>query len=293
MFKGNLIKYVRLLDTPFLVGEEENGRNSSLEEKLEEEHNVFNEDKDRVEEELLAKREELKEEIKELEKRIRELSSQAEDIIKRAHKEAEEIKRKADEEAKRASEKIIREAKGEADSIREKAFNDGFKKGYDEGYREGIKEGRKEYDDLIALLRSVIEGIKSSKDKLLEEIEPEVIEIIKIVLRKLLLKEVEVDRDLVIRVIKAAVKKLEERAKIVVRVNPDDLPKVVERREELFSSIEGLKELDIIEDSRVERGGCVVEGGLGVVDARIERQIEEIERFIDRLLKEGRGESLA
>ena len=106
--------------------------------------------------------------------------------------------------------------------------------------------------------------------------------------RKLVLREVEVDGELVIRVIKSAIKKLEERSKIIVRVNPDDLPRVVERREEFFRSIEGLKELEIVEDSRVDRGGCIVEGGLGIVDARIQKQIEELERLIDSILREGR-----
>lgn len=298
MFKRSLIKYVKLLDTPFLVSAENgNGKDQAegvVEERVERERRNPEE---RDIEELEVKRRELESEIVKLENKLKELSLGAEEIVKAAKREAEGLKSKLEGEAKRSAERLVAEAKKEAETIREKAFNEGYKEGYDkgfsQGYKEGLEKGRAEYDELIALLRSVIEGIKASKERILEEIEPEVIEILKIVLRKLLLREVALDEDLVLRVIKAAMKKLEERSRIVVRVNPEDLPKAVSRREELFQSVEGLKELEFVEDPRVGRGGCIVEGGLGVVDARIGRQIEEVERFIDKLLREGREEDVA
>lgn len=297
MFKGSLLKYVKLLDTPFLVGAKEEDGKDIHNDKEEKESLAEEEAVPRLEVNLLVEREKLQEEIRLLEERLRSLSVEAQSLLDKAKGEAEAVKKKAEEEARLLSQKLIDDAKKEAEAIKEEAYKRGLKEGYDkgyaQGYAEGVKEGKAQYAELLALLRGVIDEIRDSKEKLLEEIEPEVIEIIKIVLRKILLREVKLDEELVLRVVKAAVKKLEERSKIVLRVNPDDLPKVVEKREEFFKSIEGLKELDIVEDPRVGKGGCIVEGGVGVVDARIERQIEEVERFIDKLLKEGRGEEIA
>lgn len=297
MFKGSLLKYVKLLDTPFLVGsKEENGEDTS-EEKEEKKALPEEEPTSKVEFNPLAEKERLQEEIRLLEDKLRSLSIESQSLLDKAKKEAEVVKKKAEEEAKHLSQRLLEEARKEAEAIKEEAYKKGLKEGYDkgfaQGYAEGVKEGKAQYEELLTLLKGMIDEIKSSKEKLLGEIEPEVIAIIKIVLRKLLLREIKLDEELVLRVVKSAVKKLEERSKIVLRVNPDDLPKVVEKREELFRSIEGLKELDIVEDPRVGKGGCIVEGGVGVVDARIERQIEEVEKFIDKILREGRGEEVA
>ncbi|KUK13722.1 MAG: Flagellar assembly protein FliH/Type III secretion system HrpE [bacterium 42_11] len=293
MFKGSLLKYVKLLDTPFLVGMQDGNGKGPVEGEEElppEKEEVVS----LAEEDLLSKREDLKREIELLENRLKELSVEARSLVEKSKGEADNIKRTAEEEAKRLSQRILEEARREAERLKEEAsksgYKEGYEKGFSEGYSAGLKEGKAQYEEQINLLKGVLEEIKKAKEKLIEEIEPEIVEIIKIVLRKIILKEAEIDRDLVLRVIKAAIKRLEERGRIVVRVNPDDLPKVVERREEFFKDIEGLKELEIVEDPRVDRGGCIVEGDLGVVDARIRAQIEEFERFLDRLLKEGREE---
>ncbi len=299
MFRKKLIKYVKLLDTPFLVGfEGEDGKKDSRGEEVEEpkEASISEEEvKEAIESEvdnLSNRKKKLEEEIKELERKIEEATAQAQRILEEAKKEAERIKSEIEEKASQASQDIIDKAKKEAEEIKRNAYDEGYKEGYEkgfsEGYEKGLKEGKAEYEKLIGLLKSVIDGIKNAKEKLLDEVEPEVIEVLKILIRKIILKEAELDEGLVIRVIKTAIKKLEERSKIVVRVNPEDLPKVVDKREEFFRSIEGLKELEIIEDPRVGKGGCIVEGGLGVVDARIEKQIEEIEKLIDKILREGR-----
>jgi len=293
LFKGSLLKYVKLLDTPFLVGMQDGNGKGPVEGEEElppEKEEVVS----LAEEDLLSKREDLKREIELLENRLKELSVEARSLVEKSKGEADNIKRTAEEEAKRLSQRILEEARREAERLKEEAsksgYKEGYEKGFSEGYSAGLKEGKAQYEEQINLLKGVLEEIKKAKEKLIEEIEPEIVEIIKIVLRKIILKEAEIDRDLVLRVIKAAIKRLEERGRIVVRVNPDDLPKVVERREEFFKDIEGLKELEIVEDPRVDRGGCIVEGDLGVVDARIRAQIEEFERFLDRLLKEGREE---
>lgn len=291
MFKGNLLKYVKLLDTPFLVGiKEGNGESSAKEERS----SSSQKEAPTIPEEDINRREELKRELKLLEERLKGLQNEAQALMERAKDEASEIKKRAEEEAKRLSQRLLEEAQREAERLKAEASKAGYKEGYDkgfaQGYAEGLKEGKAQYEKQISLLKSVLEEIRKAKERLLEEVEPEIIDLIKIALRKILLREVELDRELVIRVIKTAIKKLEERSKITLRVSPEDLPKVVERREELKRDIEGLKELEIVEDPRVGKGGCIVEGSLGVVDARIERQVEEIERLMDRILKEGREE---
>jgi flagellar assembly protein FliH len=40
--------------------------------------------------------------------------------------------------------------------------------------------------------------------------------------------------------------------------------------------LDGARQLEIIEDRRVGRGGCVIETSAGTIDARIDTQFEQI-----------------
>jgi flagellar assembly protein FliH len=64
-----------------------------------------------------------------------------------------------------------------------------------------------------------------------------------------------------------------------VRVNPGDLEQIREHREELLSNGE-IKNLRVVEDQRVDRGGVVVETDGGTIDARISTQVNEAKRVL-------------
>ena len=48
--------------------------------------------------------------------------------------------------------------------------------------------------------------------------------------------------------------------------------------------VEGVKSIKILEDSTVDRGGCIIETDFGSLDARISSQLHEIEERILELI---------
>ena len=64
-----------------------------------------------------------------------------------------------------------------------------------------------------------------------------------------------------------------------MRVNPGDLERMREHRDELLNDGE-IKNFRIIEDQRVDRGGVVVETDGGTIDARISTQVNEAKRVL-------------
>jgi flagellar assembly protein FliH len=62
-----------------------------------------------------------------------------------------------------------------------------------------------------------------------------------------------------------------------IRVHAADLESVKAHREELLTLVDGIRQLEIVADRRVGPGGCVVETLGGVVDARVETQLDEVE----------------
>ena len=47
-----------------------------------------------------------------------------------------------------------------------------------------------------------------------------------------------------------------------------------------MSSVENIKNITVVEDTTVERGGCVIETDFGAIDARISSQLSELEQKI-------------
>ena len=74
--------------------------------------------------------------------------------------------------------------------------------------------------------------------------------------------------------------KARQRREIVLRVNPDDLAVVRERRPELLEVLCRAKEIGIREDPDVARYGVIIETDAGIIDAQLETQLEVFERVL-------------
>jgi flagellar assembly protein FliH len=64
---------------------------------------------------------------------------------------------------------------------------------------------------------------------------------------------------------------------VKLRVHPDDESTLRQRRVEVSSAIDSLREVVIEADDKIERGGCIVESDSGNVDARLSTQLRSIE----------------
>jgi flagellar assembly protein FliH len=49
---------------------------------------------------------------------------------------------------------------------------------------------------------------------------------------------------------------------------------------DFLSAAENIKNITVVEDSTVDRGGCVIETDFGAIDAKIASQLNEIEQRI-------------
>ena len=64
-----------------------------------------------------------------------------------------------------------------------------------------------------------------------------------------------------------------------MRVNPADLERMREHRDELIA-LGDIRNLRVVEDQRVDRGGVVVDTEAGTIDARISTQLDEARKIL-------------
>ncbi|MFQ3548314.1 MAG: FliH/SctL family protein [Armatimonadota bacterium] len=187
-----------------------------------------------------------------------------------------EVAKQVLENANLEAEKHIQTAKKEADAIRESARS----QGYNEGYKQGISEGSDKIVDLYRTLEGNLNAFNEDRAVYFEKLEPEVLKLTIEIVEKIIRHEIKTNQEIVIRLIKSCLRRLKDKQDIFVRVSPKEVDEVRLRIEELLSVTAGAKEISILDDRRVNPGGCIIESPSGELDARIETQISRVEDAI-------------
>lgn len=180
------------------------------------------------------------------------------------------------ERGKYEAEKMIKEAELKVSEIEHEAY----KKGYEAGREEGYKEGQAEVMRLIDRLGTIVSTAVDIRDDIIKSSEKLMIEMILMIARKVIKDEIVERREVIINNIKEAIQRVKDRDRIDIRVNFADLDMTTAHKDELIRMMDTLKKVNIYEDNRVDRGGCIIETDIGAIDARIFTQLDAIEESI-------------
>ncbi len=178
--------------------------------------------------------------------------------------------------AKTDADKILNDARIESDRIKSASYKDG----YDEGKAAAIKNAENQFDSAIKALMSSAAEIQTKKDDFAIEHQDVLIRLSLSIAKKIISQEMTVDNEFVVNTIKSAVKMTMDREKLKIRVCPDDLEICNQKKTDIMKEIDGIKSIELLADISVGKGGVIVEYALGEIDARIEKQFEEIETEI-------------
>jgi len=147
------------------------------------------------------------------------------------------------------------------------------------GHAEGSAAADREMSDMMATMRNLVDMARVERHKLMESAEPELVRLAVGIAERVLHQQIALDRGVVVEMAKVAIARLVEKESVTVRVNPGDLERMREHRDELLASGE-IKNFRVVEDQRVDRGGVVVETDGGTIDARISTQVNEAKRVL-------------
>jgi flagellar assembly protein FliH len=225
---------------------------------------------------------------------IRSARAEADGIVKEAEEAAfQEVKRKTDEaqslkrEAQDEAEKIIAEAQQKAREIEnasrmafEAERKEAEEQGRAAGRETGFAEGKAEVERLIQRTQVVLERAQDKRAEILAETEQAIIDLVLLISRKVIKVISENQRNVVISNVIQALRKVKGRGNIIIRVNMVDVKLTTEHIKDFIQLVEGSKSLQVVEDSTVDPGGCIIETDFGEIDARISSQLAELEAKI-------------
>lgn len=132
-------------------------------------------------------------------------------------------------------------------------------------YLSDIAEMRKQLADSLQSVSTLTVDITS-------RVEIEVVELALQIARKIIGREVTVDREIARTLVRNSLAKLHNRSVAVVHLNPDDLAFVEAGRD----TLEFRGSLELVEDSSISAGGCLIHTDTGDIDAQIDSQFDEI-----------------
>ena len=122
--------------------------------------------------------------------------------------------------------------------------------------------------------------IVTLQERMLKEVEGEVVRASMRVAREMLLAELGAREDAVVDVTATALSVAKTARDINLRINPRDAAALRKSKHRLVAVLTRAKDLEIREDRRVKAGGVLIETESGVVDAQLDTQLEEIERVL-------------
>jgi flagellar assembly protein FliH len=167
------------------------------------------------------------------------------------------------------------EAAGEMDPVKQ-----AYQAGYEAGYGACSEAGQAEVRLQIEAFTAMVDDLDAQRKRLIKESESAVVRLSCEIASKIIGKLAELDEKVVVDIVKGALNHLADKQKMVIRVNPGDLDVLRRYESEWLTAAGDTGSVEIREDSRMKRGGCLVEGESGSVEAQIDRQIQVIEKAL-------------
>ena len=201
---------------------------------------------------------------------------QAQDIITEAKETAEQIKIEAQVEAAKLSE-----------AAKEEGHRQGYSIGYDEGYRQGLAEGKEQakaqYDALIEEANQIKQKYLQDREKLYEISEKNMLMLAVDIAKQIIGDALGKDDKVYMELAYNALKLVQGHRKIQLKVSSEDFPYMLKNKNELLSRLKGVDDIQIIEDSYLDRGSCIIDTGNGIIDASVKSQMDKIESALVEL----------
>ena len=231
--------------------------------------------------------EKIQRELEEAHDKSRQIEEDGKAVAFNLIQESKEKVKREDEAARLNADQIVERAKLEVERMVKEAEmrvaeieHEAYQKGYDAGREVGFKKGQSEVRRLIDRLGTIVGQAIDVRENIIADSEKQMVDMILMISRKVIKDEVVERKEVVLNNIREALKRIKDRDRVDIRVNFADLELTTAHKDELIKMMESLRKVNIYEDSRIDRGGCIIETDVGSIDARISTQLKELEEAI-------------
>jgi flagellar assembly protein FliH len=148
------------------------------------------------------------------------------------------------------------------------------------GYEQGQRETRALVEEAAVALGQSVDALGDFLKELQARYEPELLGVALGVARKVVHAEVTERPELWLGMIREALQRVADRETVRIRVPHKLAAFLTEHCPALRTQLDGVQELEVVEDPALPDGGCVVETRVAELDASVETQLDEITRAL-------------
>ncbi|HTE55979.1 MAG TPA: FliH/SctL family protein [Kofleriaceae bacterium] len=150
-----------------------------------------------------------------------------------------------------------------------------------EGERSGREAGKEEIAAAITRLGESMERIEESARAAVRPYATELVELALIIARELVGAEVKRDPAPLIQLVERCLDDVVGELTVTIKLHPADRAVLIAARPDLLR-----RDLRVVEDPALARGGCLVESARRLVDARLEARLDSVRDGLRELLEE-------
>mgnify|MGYP006282201041 CR=1 FL=1 len=175
------------------------------------------------------------------------------------------------------AERILERARQRGEQILEEARKQ-KEKVFEQARLKGVEVGKGELTHLLTTAAA-------NAERLREKAEDQMVGLAAQMAKKILEEELALHPERIRLVARKVLRRASWAQQVRVRANPDDVAELEEARADLMAVVAQVKELSVVGDPEVPRGGCVLETETGEVDARLDTQIEAMRKALEEELE--------
>ena len=165
------------------------------------------------------------------------------------------------------------------DSIREQA--------YEEGFAAGVTQAQSQLDGPAAALAGAAEQLQAMRADAAASVEADAVDLALRIAEQAVAAAIAADPELVVEAVRGALRRLVERDRVLILVNPDDLELVRDHTARLVSELGGIEHCEVQAERRVRPGGAIVRTSEGEVDATLETKLARAREVLEHELANG------
>jgi len=165
---------------------------------------------------------------------------------------------------------------GHADGRLDELEREAFAQGFAQGERAGAEASAVQAEAMLRRMAQAIEEIASLRHRIARDTEQQMVQLALTVARRIIQREVAVDRELVMAIARVAIDRVGDAAQVTVRLSPEDCAAITAANHDGWPA----GHVTVVADARLPRGGCRVESELGNIDAGVEAQLQEMTRAL-------------
>ena len=183
-------------------------------------------------------------------------------------------------EANLKAQDIIDDAKANATRIKEEALEEGYNAGKESALQELIAAKRE--------LEAHEEQMREEYDRLLEELEPKMVEAITDVYAHVFGNNFFSQRDVMVTLVNKALRHVDTADSVMIEVSNEDYDMLIGMKTALYDKIMIKNEPEIVRRDDFKRGQAKIETPYGIIDCSIDTELTELTRYLKMLSYDGR-----